>query len=163
MKTTKGNKKFKNLAALFVAIAITATLVFAFTACGTNEKTEPVSVTVIIGEKTLEVETNADKVIDLLTDLKNEGKISAFVYSGSKYGAYVTELDALKEDALGGVYIAVYHNIDDIGLHDFDAVDYSVITKEINGNTYFFSGVGISLLPVEEGAVYVFQAETYSF
>jgi hypothetical protein len=161
MKKSTINNNLKKIAAILSAVVMIAALLLAFAACIDNPyKTEPVSVTVIVGEKNLTVETTAGKVRDLLTELKAAGEISAFEYAGSKYGAYVTEIDALKGDSLQGTYIALYHDIDDMALQDF-ASDYSILTKDIGGKAYFYSGLGISLLPVEEGATYVFVLESF--
>ncbi|MDR2635025.1 MAG: hypothetical protein LBC13_03475 [Clostridiales bacterium] len=158
MKNSTVHNNFKKAAALLSAAVMIAVLLFAFAACDETLKAEPVSVTLIIGDKTLTTETREEKVVGLLTELKKAGKISAFEYTGQKWGAFVTEIDALKGDSTQGTYILLYHDIDDSGLHEFGSE--GVIKREIDGKSYFFSGVGVSLLPVEDGATYVFVLES---
>jgi hypothetical protein len=151
----------KKLVTLFAALLILALPVLGLGACskdGVSEETK--AVTVYLGEEALSVETRQDKINGLLKELLEAQKISAYKTDGFGYGIYVTQIGALVGDSAAGTYIAFYHDINDYALQDY-AEDYSAITEEIGGKTVFYSGVGVALLPVVDGASYYFAVKSF--
>jgi len=52
------------------------------------------------------------------------------------------------------VYIAVFHNVDKLEYKDLSGF---ISDLTLNGKTYFASGVGVSFLPLYDGATYVLK------
>ncbi len=110
--------------------------------------------TVIIGEDSYLVKTDAIYVHELLVQLK-DANIIKYEFSESEYGAYIVALGGL---SLGErAFVAVYHDIDDDTL-----IDYEYGTSLTYGGKQFHSSnLGVSALPVYDGASYLFKVEVY--
>lgn len=151
----KEQTKRKLLLVAVVAMTICA-FAFALTACNPPAEGEK-TVNVYIGEQRYSVTTEGLYLFDALKKLsENEG--IALDYSGSKYGAYITAVGELKPDTAAREYITVYHDIDDDGLKGFGVADVELTH---DGKIFYYSGVGVSLLPLEDGASYWLFVTTY--
>ncbi len=153
----KGNKFF---AAVVVALLI-AVLAATFVGCGkVKDLGKPVietgdkQATVIIGENSYLVKTDAVYVHDLLVQLKEAGKIT-YEFQESEYGAYILSLGSLKPS--GNSYVSVYHDIDDLTLYD-PAWDAPIKKGD---KTFHSASLGVSSLPVRSGATYLFVLLIY--
>lgn len=108
---------------------------------GADEGNETVY-TVDLGKVTL---TNGLlSVIEYLN--KEEGLVYTATDSG--YGAYLTQVGDVKEDASKGEYIYIWTSVES----DHDVSVYAT-TKEYNGKTLISSGVGASQMKIEDNSV----------
>lgn len=119
------------------------------------------NITIYVGDdEPIAVSTKENKVFYVLSDLVEENKLTAFAFSGGSYGAYITQINDLCEsydvDTRTSYYISVYHSIDDVNLKGMGE-------KEHSGVTFFYSNVGVSSLPIVDGASYYFALETYTY
>ena len=126
------------------------------------------TITVIVGDKSTTLTTRENRMVFALSELVEKGNISAFKYTSGSYGAFITELDAFAPQ--GNQYISVYHTIDNDAYKQQSGTwnpDGSFTatggfdTKDYNGATYYYSSVGISTLPVIDGATYLFLLESF--
>lgn len=155
---------FKKGSKIFVAVALVALfalLAATFVGCGKLKdlgapaiETGDKEATVIIGEDSFFVKTDAVYVHDLLLQLKEAGKIE-YEFQDSEYGAYILSVGSLKPS--GNSYVSVYHDIDDITLYD-PAWDTPI---EREGKTFHSASLGVGSLPVKSGATYMFVLLTY--
>lgn len=118
---------------------------------GYEGSSEEKTITLTVGESVFEFTTRVNNLHDALIEMKEKEIISAYVFDGSGFGVYVTEIGGLKADAAEFSYIAVFHDIDDAALKDF----YNPDPLDQGGKTYFYSNVGVALLPVVDGASYL--------
>ena len=160
------NRKKIVFAVAVVLIAVLCTL--CFVACNVNENTGEKHITVYVGEKTFAVTTTETNLHGVLTQLHREGKLTAYVTDDSGFGAYITQIDGLVQG--DGKYYSVWHSVDRFELKSVYQEAYAsynpsrATTKNEDGtvfivtvygdNTLYYSGVGISLLPIEDGGVY---------
>lgn len=162
-------KKTLRLLSLILVMALFA---FSLVACNVDEpkdntpKTEQSSV-IEVGNQ------NSGKVVKIViggtneavysVDFSNieitEGVYSVIKYLGTQgkltykaddtgYGAFLTEVGELKQDAQTGTYIYLYTSVE----ADADVSEWAS-TKEWNGNTLTSSGVGLTDMTVENGAI----------
>ncbi len=179
---------FKRAFGLILVLTLVCTLLFAFTACdnsdemsalekkvqelqnkvaGFEESTAEKAITVNIGENSYTLTTRENRMVYALSELVEKGSIATFTYAKGSYGAFITALDTLAPT--GYQYIAIYHTIDNEAYKQASGTwnpDYTVFTptggydtKVVNEVTYFYSSVGISSLPVIDGATYLFVIE----
>ena len=148
----------KRILVIILAIVMVFTAV-SFTGCKTSNET--CQITVIIGDNTYNLETDCRTLHEVLQQLYADGTIAAYDYSGTEFSPYVTKVDTVADTyAVDAHYIAIFHNIDEMALQTFSSVDYKPITIEHNGITFYYSYVGVALLPVVDGAVYYIFATT---
>ncbi len=83
--------------------------------------------------------------------LKGEESLGAKL-EDSSYGSVLTEIKGIKQDKTNKMYIMIYTN-----LQEFK--DEWSSTKEIGGVTFHTASVGISQLPVNKDAKYIFVLE----
>ena len=145
----------KRLCLAGLCLAVAALLLvgaFALALAACNEKggnTEEVTVSLILGDaEAVSVTTDAPFLYDLLREYCDENGL-ALEGSTSATGFYATRIGDLAEDAAAGEYIMFYHDIDDITLY---TPGYDL---ERDGRTYFSSSVGVSSLPIRDGATYL--------
>ena len=146
---------------LALALALTVTL-FCLVSCSTGEIDAEGSVTVVIyGTEATEYTVSLDSLSDgeglipVLDYLKAEEGVD-YTATDAGYGAYLTSLGTLKENATEGKYLYVYTSVE----ADFDVSAYAK-TVEYDGKTLTSSGVGISEMSLTDGAVIYFTYITY--
>ncbi len=83
--------------------------------------------------------------------LKGEESLGAKL-EDSSYGSVLTEIKGIKQDTTNKMYIMIYTN-----LQEFK--DKWSGTKEIDGVTFHTASVGISQLPINKDAKYIFVLE----
>lgn len=147
--------------ALILAIVVAAV---AFTSCGLifGGVAEQGSVTVVIEntDGTYDVfETNLENV-----DNKDEGAKGILEHLNQRkdrlylemvdggYGAYVTAIGSIKENAAEGMYVIVYTSVSADSYEGAPTVEYE-------GKTLYQAGLGLSGMTVEEGSVILFRLE----
>lgn len=149
----KSGKKFF---AVIAVLALVALLAATFVGCAELDKLgKPVIQTgnkrasVIIGEDSYLVETNAEYVHDLLVELKESGVID-YEFDMGAYGAFVTKLNGLVGTSDYSRWIGVYVDSDDVDIASpgFD--------ETVAGKTYHMASFGVGSLPVREGVTYLF-------
>lgn len=160
----------EKLSKILIAILLVAILtagVFALAACGDNEDDSVKTVEIIIGEgesaqRHLYV-TNRANLFDVLSDMSLQGIISGFNYTGSVTSvakdAFVTSIGALSPAYGTTEYIAFFHTLDDITLRDMG--EWALPDIQSDGKTFYYSGVGIQLLPAIDGESYLFVIRAY--
>ena len=156
-----------------IAFALALTLIaFSIMACGDDPvtdntpKTEETStvevgdqssgkvVKIVVGgtkEKAYYVDYSkieiTEGVLSVFKYLANEGLLS-YKADDTGYGAFLTEVGDLKQDAASGTYIYLYTSIES----DQDVSAYAT-EKVWNGITLVSTGVGITSMKVENGAI----------
>lgn len=76
----------------------------------------------------------------------------------SGYGAYLTKVGDLQQNYATGEYIYIYTSV----AKDFDVSEYAS-TVEYQGKTLTSSGVGVSSMSVEDGAIIYITIIKYSY
>ena len=144
--------RLARLLALTIALAIT---LLSLTACGGTDSncTEGTLTLVIFDEVAVEYEVDLSLVgegtglMPVLSYLsENEGL--TYTATDGGYGAYLTALGTLCENAAEDKYLYVYTSVES----DFDVSAYAM-TVEYDGVTLTSSGVGISEMSLTDGAV----------
>lgn len=150
-------KKNAKILLILLVVALLVTSALCLCACdGLKDFGKPApdegskSVSVVIGEQSYSLKTDAEYVQDLLVEMKDAGKIQ-YEFSTSQYGAYMTRLNDLSPSS-SSEWIAVYHDIDDMTLKD---MQYGEAIQK-GGKSYFTASLGVSSLPVRNGASYLF-------
>lgn len=154
-------KKIVFAVAILIAVALCG---MCFVACDKGGNTGEKNITVYVGEKEFEVVTTEAYLDGVLWELYEDGKLTAYTTSGSAYGEYITQIDVLTLS--GEKYYTVWHSVDKFELkcvYDNWAPSRSfartedgtafAVTKYKN-TTLYYSGVGISSLPIVDGGVY---------
>ena len=77
------------------------------------------------------------------------------VMEESTYGAFVTEIGSIKQDAVAGAYVMVYTSVKSDSYEGAPSVNYEE-------TVLYQSGVGLSGMKVEPGTVILFRLESYS-
>lgn len=132
---------------------------------GYEEDFSEKSVTVYIGEDCIDVTTRQPFLHALLKELKKDGKISVYNYSGGEVAPFITQIDDLQQDTENGKYYSVWHNVDSqLCSVVSDWQPSRVVAKEIYGVKYattvyneielYYSNVGVGYIPVVDGCVY---------
>ena len=148
----------KRILVIFLAIVMVFTAV---TFVGCKSSNETCQITVIIGDNTYNVETDCRTLHEVLKQLYADGTIEAYEYSGTEFSPYVTKVDTVVNTyEIDYHYIAIFHNLNEMALQTYSSVDTKPITIEHNGITFYYSYVGVALLPVVDGAVYYIFATT---
>ena len=96
----------------------------------------------------------AKGVVENLRDRENNPLVLEMDDTG--FGAFVTAIGSIKQDATSGSYVMVYTSV---ATDSYDGAP----TVEYDGMTLYQSGVGISGMTVESGTVILFRLETYSY
>ena len=169
-------KNFRKVAAvLLFAVVFVCVLAFCLVACDININANEVipadtettdtdapatqaqtSVTIVIGEgETQQVianyETGAKYLFDVINELSNRETDPITLKGGwTQYGLFVTAIGNIEADTLSQ-YVCVLTSDTD---HQ-DITDYAV-TKQYGDVTVVSSDLGVSSLPIKDGAVYMF-------
>ncbi len=156
---------------IVIAVAIALVAVFSLAclvACNPSGDNSVKNITVYVGQKTFGITTTETNLHGVLVKLYKEDKITAYETDDSGYGAFITKIDDLVQS--NGNYYTVWHSLDKF---EYKSV-YNSANPEWNPSrssakteeagvfavtTYkntllYFSGVGISSLPIVDGAVY---------
>ena len=151
--------KLSRILALALALAVA---LLSLVSCGTGETDAAGTVTVVIYDtEAMEYTVSLDSlsegkgIIPVLDYLKAEEGVD-YTATDSGFGAYLTELGTLKENAAEGKYLYVYTSVES----DFDLTAYA-LTVEFGGKTLTSSGVGISEMSLTDGAIIYFTYITY--
>lgn len=142
----------KRICSVLAALVAVLACALVFAACDHSDaNTGEVTVGLIIGEaEAVSVTSDAPYLYDMLVEYCAEEGI-ALEGEESAYGFYITRIgDMVQGD---GKYIMFYHDIDDVTLYTpgFDT--------ERDGKTFFSSSLGVSSLPLRDGATYLIVLE----
>lgn len=142
-------KKIISLIALILLISLIA---MTFVACG-GDVDESGFMTLVVknGDDIKAYKVDLSKISDesntgvmaVLEYLKNNNNLT-YTSQESAYGAYLTQVNSLKEE--NGNYIYLYTDVE----KDFDVSEYAT-TVDYDGKTLTNSGVGVSQMSVKEG------------
>lgn len=151
---------FKKQSKIFAIVAVIAILTVTFAAlagCDSlKELGRPVietgdkDATVIIGEDSYFVKTDAVYVHDLLLQLKEAEKIE-YEFEDGQYGVFITKLGSLVGTADYSKWIGIYVDSD---AEDIITPGYDLT---VDGKTYHSASLGASTLPVRSGVTYLFH------
>lgn len=151
MKQTRIARMF----AIAVAAVLMCAFAVAFVACdkGGEKNTGEVTVNLILGDaESVSVTTDEAYLYGMLQDYCAGHGIALEAEDGA-YGFFLTRVgDMVNGD---GSYIMLYHDIDDVTLY---TPGYDM---EIGGRTYHSSSLGVSQLPLRDGATYAVVAISY--
>ena len=86
---------------------------------------------------------------------KEENPLHLVKESGM-YGAFITEIGSIKQDASAGAYVMVYTSV---ATDSYEGAP----TLEYNGQTLYQSGVGVSDMTVNADTVILFCIEVYAY
>ena len=153
----------KKITALILSIVLA---ILAFTSCGSTvaEKGD-VTIVVEVAEGEYEVyktylenvENKSNGALGVLENLRDrENDPLHLVYSESTYGAFVTEIGSIKEDAAAGAYVMVYTSVQADSYEGAPVVNYE-------DTELYSAGLGISTMTVNSGTVILFRIEVYSY
>ena len=152
----------KKILSLIICVA----LILSIAACKpTVEDAGDVTVAVEVSEGNYEVyeidlenvENKDNGALGVLQSLTaREENPMHLVYSDSTYGAFVTEIGSIKEDAAAGAYVMVYTS------NSADSYE-GAATVRYGETDLYASGVGLSSMSVDAGCVILFRLEVYSF
>lgn len=141
----------KRLCLVLVCIVLAGVVAVAFAACNDGGKdggtAAEVTVTLTVGDADgVTLTTDSRYLYDALEDYCAE---SGIVLEGEDgvYGFYITRIGDLVNGQ--GGYIMIYHDMDDLTLY---TPGYDT---ERGGRTYHSSSVGVSSLPLRDGASYL--------
>lgn len=91
--------------------------------------------------------TSGDGAMPIITHLEQTRGLT-YSKTNGMYGAYLTAIGSLKENSAEGTYLGIWTSVE----ADFDVSEYAT-TVDYNGKTLVSSGVGISQMTIEDGAV----------
>lgn len=144
----------KKKIAILVVFVLVLALAMSFVACNDGNVEGGLKVvTVIIGEDVYHASTECEYVHDLLVEMSEKNTI-VYEFDMGSYGATVMQLNDLHTDSDWSPYICVYHSIDDVTIRDMSGYGETFIYNQI---VFYSSGVGVSSLPVVNGATYLFR------
>jgi len=176
----------KRIALIVLALVLVTALGFTLVACnnsleaqirdlqnkvnGYEQDFAEKTVTVYIGESKFELTTRKSFLHDVLKDMKKDGQLSAYEYSGGELSPFMTQVGDLEEDSANRKYYSVWHSIDEYSLKSVyngympgrgeqkieGEGDYATafVATTYKGTTLYYSNVGVGLLPVVDGATY---------
>jgi hypothetical protein len=141
----------KTLKKLLATVLLLVTVLTAVTSCYTVGGGGHITI-VVAGDTTEEYgiwleNVNEGGLIAALDYLENAGRLS-YTSEDAGYGAYLTEVGNLKQDAAAGKYIYIWTSVE----KDFDVSAYAT-TVEYKGKSLTSCGVGASFMTLEDGAV----------
>lgn len=143
-KTSKTCKVF--------ALILIACIALCFVSCNTEQETEGEIVVVVAGGNTQEYTVSLDEievsggVVAVLDHLE-----SAYKLDYAMEGTMLSKVGELENDAASGEWIYIYTSV----ATDADVSQYAT-TVEYKGQTLTSSGVGVTDLHIEDGAVIYF-------
>lgn len=141
-------RTFAKRLCLALSVLVLACGCVVFAACNDEDaRGEEAVISVIIGDgEAASVTTDAKYLYGALKDLCEKEGIPLEGEDGA-YGFYLTRIGDLVQG--DGAYIMLYHDIDDVTLCT-PGYNY-----EVGGKTFFSSSLGVSSLPVVDGATYL--------
>ncbi|MBR4800255.1 MAG: hypothetical protein IK048_01065 [Clostridia bacterium] len=109
------------------------------------------------GYTKIETSTTEEYLEAVLLKLLQDQQLSECTISGG----FISSINNMPGDT-PRAYIAVFHDLEEgEGETLVDRGDYAPADIEYDGKTFAYSAVGVSSLPVRDGAGYLFKVETY--
>lgn len=128
------------------------------------------TVVVYIGEDDFTVTTRKAFLHDILKDMKKDGLINAYDFSGGELSPYIMQVGDLQQDFAEGKYYSVWHSVDEFSLKSVYSgympgrgtqkvegeapYQTTFVVTTVGEKTLYYSNVGVGLLPVVDGATY---------
>ena len=144
-----------------MAMLLAVLALCAFVGCGKTQDVKG-SCTVVVGENPEKVYTVpldglvVDKGLMSVMDYLKEKEGLSYTSNDTGYGAYLTSVGALKENAAESTYMYIYTSVE----KDFD-VSAMATTKDYKGTTLTSAGVGATSMTVEDGAIFYISTIKY--
>lgn len=121
-----------------------------------DQNSDPVVIQVDLNAMSYNEETG---LMNVLQSLRLQEKLD-YQATDSGYGAYLTAVGGLSEDAAAGRYISVYTSVEKDKATFEGAENYEFLSNE--GSVICYpSGVGASAMSIEDGCVIVITYVTY--
>ena len=169
----KNNKRILLVALILVMVSA---LCVTFVACGRGNDNPGKSRTVYSGDgdnNSYSVTTNQAYLMDVLKEMKNNGIIDVLETEDSAYGAFIKSIGSLNPGA--NEFCSVWHSLDKFELKSVYADYYAsyehgqkieeegtvFFGTKIGDKTLYLSTVGVSTLPVKDGACYAIFVDRY--
>ena len=149
-------KNFRKVAAVLLTVAFICVLALSLVACGEPATNYEKTITIVVGEgETQQVfadyKTGSKYLFDAINELANrETDPVKLEGNWTQYGLFVTAIGNIEANPLAQ-YICVMTN--DSGHQD--VTDWAV-TRKYGEITVVSSDLGVSSLPLKDGAVYMF-------
>ncbi len=144
--------KGKKVSTILVVAILLIVSVVSFVACDDLTSDADKTITIIIGEDSITLTTEAQYLHDVLVELANKDEI-VYEYEISAYGATIKALNSLINASDWSTWVGIYHTIDDVKIRDMS--EWASDFKK-DGVQFYTSGVGVSQLPLVDGASYLF-------
>jgi hypothetical protein len=162
LKSKRRYVKMKKSFLVFLVAILLVVSTLGFAACSETQRVES-SVTLIIDGRTIQADTDARTVHELLQQLYKKNVIKAYTFSGTAFSPYIEQVDEVKDTFFeDGKYITLFHDIEDMALQQFN-LSFQPITIEAFGKTFYYSSVGVALLPIVDGATYYIFATNENY
>ena len=149
-------KNFRKVAAVILAVAFVCVLAFSLVACADKGTDYEKTITIVIGEGENQMvfadyKTGSKYLFDAINELSNrETEPLTLKGSWTQYGLFVSAIGNIEADPLTQ-YVCVMTNDTDYQ----DTTNWAV-TKTYGEITVVSSTLGVSSLPLKDGAVYMF-------
>lgn len=147
-------KQFKILALLLIVAMIAVVAV----ACTPDQPTvgDSGTVTIVVANPDADAteyvvdlsKLNGQEGLMTVLDYLKENNGLTYTETNGAYGAYLTQVNNIKEDSTAGVYLYLYTSV----AQDADVSEYAK-TMDYKGITLTSSGVGSSSMHIADGAV----------
>ena len=162
--------KTKRLLTVIIAVALLVVCISVFAACDKTDTGEKTVVVRFVGNDAygptelfnVTATTQSANLHELMIELQKQNKV-VYNFSDSSYGAWILSVGYVDGETKmlepgEGEYVAILHSI-----NEPDLIDYSNVSKsfKLNGKTFMYSYVGISSLPLIDGAEYAFYILSY--
>ena len=151
-------KTFKAAAVVLVLLLALAALF----ACVQKGEVSGDSMTLVLDDRNSDpvvIQNEETGLMNVLQSLRLQEKLD-YSASDSGYGAYLTAVGGLSEDAAAGRYISVYTSVEKDKATFEGAENYQFLSSE--GSVICYpSGVGASAMSIEDGCVIVITYVTY--
>lgn len=136
---------------IFIVLMLVATLGVLFVSCE-KENTGTKTITLVIGEGESQkvfssYKTDAEFLIDVLSELKEDGEIT-FTSQESSYGVFLTEINGISQTDQN--YLYIFTTVQEYQ----DITDWKV-ERNYNNQLYVSAFKGVSDLKVIDGAGYM--------
>ena len=160
--------KTKRLLTVIIAVALLVVCISVFAACDKTDTGEKTVVVRFVGNDAygptelfnVTATTQSANLHELMIELQKQNEV-VYNFSDSSYGAWISSVGYVDGETKmlepgEGEYVAILHSIDEP-----DLIDHKSNSFELNGKTFRYSYVGISSLPLIDGAEYAFYILSY--
>ena len=160
--------KTKRLLTVIIAVALLVVCISVFAACDKTDTGKKTVVVRFVGNDAygptelfnVTATTQSANLHELMIELQKQNEV-VYNFSDSSYGAWILSVGYVDGETKmlepgEREYVAILHSI-----NEPDLIDHKSNSFELNGTTFRYSYVGISSLPLIDGAQYAFYILSY--